>query len=90
MAKQYSISKDHVRFLRYDLIGADLYGHVCMHPQKDLERLGIDYIKAIPESIGDCWMILTTYQGELPDYIDDMEIEPGNEYWYDFGFSIKE
>ena len=79
--KKLSISKDNLRAIRYDVIGASLYHDVKEHPQTQMRNLGINLIEAVPESIADCWICLTDYQGELPDYIAELELKPHSLYW---------
>jgi hypothetical protein len=50
--------------------------------------LGIGWIRAIPESSGDCWIILTDYQGDLPDYISEVPIY--KDYWQHWGVILEE
>lgn len=76
--KQLSINKNSIRALSYDLIGA-YNNSVHKHPQKDMEELGINIIAWIPQTIADCIHVLTNYQGNLPDYISEIEINL--EYW---------
>ena len=79
--EKLSINKNHLRAIRYDVIGAIFYHHIDKHPQTQMRELGINLIKAVPESIADCWMCLTDYQGELPDYIDEIDLKPHDVYW---------
>lgn len=63
--------------LRYNLMGAHLEG-VTMHPQKDLERLGIKFETWEGQPIGDqIWLgNCTNVPDELPSYIKEMKINP--------------
>lgn len=79
--KELSISKNHLRAICYDLIGASLHHHIDKHPQTQMRELGINLIAAVPESIADCWICLTDYQGELPEYIDEVKLKPHSTYW---------
>ena len=85
--KTYSISRDHIRALNYSVLDADDAG-IHKHPQLDMGDLGIGWIRAIPESIGDCWIILTDYQGDLPDYISEVPIY--KDYWQHWGVILEE
>lgn len=85
-----SITKDHIRWIRYDIIAADMFCHIDKHPQKQMRELGINIIRAVPESIADCWMVLTDYQGELPEYISELELKLGEQYWEDWDVEIRE
>ena len=85
-----SITKDYIRWVRYDLIAAGMFYHIDKHPQKQMRELGINIIRAVPESIADCWMVLTDYRGELPEYISELELKPGEQYWEDWEVEIRE
>jgi len=41
---------------RYDLIGADIDYNIKKHPQQDLMDRKLQWIKAEPFSIADCWI----------------------------------
>lgn len=87
--KTYSISRDKVKSIRYDLIGAGMSG-IHIHPQTEMKRLGIHLLAAIPESIADCWICLTDSEVELPEYIKELELKPGNRYWKNWDIDIVE
>ena len=78
--KILSISKDSLRSIRYDMRGAYESG-VNQHPQTQMRELGIHLLAAVPETIADCWICLTNYQGELPSYICELELKPHDVYW---------
>lgn len=84
-----SISKDNLRAIFYDLIVADKFG-VCEHPRVQMKRLGIHFIESVPENYADGWWFLTDYQGELPPYIKERELEPHDWYWQRFGIDLVE
>ena len=57
---------------RYDIWGAHTDSNVNMHPQVDMERLGIKYVKVEPCPIADCWFVYTEESLDalnLPGYI---------------------
>lgn len=57
------------KVIKYDLIGAYKDG-IDMHPEKDVERLGMKVITYIGEPIGDCAFIeVESAPDVLPDYI---------------------
>ena len=85
-----SISKDKLRCIRYDLWLAGMKHHINKHPQIQMKELGIKLIRAIPESISDCWICLTDYQDELPGYIDELELKPHDSYWLNWDLDIVE
>ncbi len=80
--KELSISKNKLREIRYDVIGA-FKNNVHKHPQVDMRERGIHLLAAVPETIADCWICLTDYQGELPEYINEIKLEPHSTYWRD-------
>ncbi len=63
--------------LKYDMIGAHLSG-VSGHPQKVLKDLGIEYEKAVPQSMGDCWQLFnaSNLPQELPSFLKVFDVEP--------------
>lgn len=79
--KELSISKDHLRAIRYSVIGAGMTYQIEEHPQVQMRTLGINLLASVPETIADCWICLTDYQGELPGYIDEIKLEPHDWYW---------
>lgn len=79
--KTLSISKNHIREFSYDVIGASFKYKVNKHPQSDLMERGIKILAAVPESIADCWNILTDYDGKLPEYMNERTPEPHSTYW---------
>ena len=56
--------------LRYDLIDA-FHSDIKIHPQKEMERLGIEYIHATPQTLGDCWWFWNckNIPDPLPEYL---------------------
>ena len=50
-----------------------------LHPQEDMERLGITYQHATPQSIADQWWFWNceNLPDKLPDYISAMNTERG-------------
>lgn len=59
--------------LRYDL--RDAYeGGFIEHPQKEMEKLGIKYIDAEPQPIGDSWLFIecTNLPDELPSFLKEI------------------
>lgn len=67
------------KVLKYDLIGAHKAG-VAMHPSEDMERLGIDYYRGVPETIFDCWLYLVREwpTQTFPQYISQLELDDNN------------
>lgn len=62
-----------MKHFKYDMIGAYVNGHIKMHPQKDMERLGFALAKSEPVPIADCWWFrCDKYPDEYPDYIIQM------------------
>ena len=88
--RELSISKDMLREICYDIIGA-YNNDIHKHPQTDMKERGIHLIAAVPETIADCWVCLTDYQGELPEYINEVKLKPHSVYWRDMcGIDIVE
>lgn len=57
---------------RYDIWGAHTDSNVNVHPQVDMENLGIRYVKAEPCALADCWFVYTEEPldiDNLPGYI---------------------
>lgn len=73
--------------LRYDMQGA-YYAGETRHAQVVMKDLGITYIKAVPQSIGDCWCFFVCdvpLDVELPSYIIPTKTNPAK--WAGFGLS---
>lgn len=73
--------------LRYDMQGA-YYAGDTEHPVYVMKDLGITYIKAVPQSIGDCWCFFVCdvpLDVELPSYIIPTKTNPAK--WAGFGLS---
>ena len=81
--KEFSIKDNKLRAIRYCVISASVDHKINNHPQKQMKDLGIHLVAAVPETIADCWICLTDYQGELPDYITEIKIKPHDRYWQD-------
>lgn len=79
--KMLSIKEKRLKAIRYDIMTAHIDCGIRKHPLKDMESLRINLIAAVPETIGDCWICLTDYQGELPKYIKEIELKVGDWYW---------
>jgi hypothetical protein len=91
MERVYSISKDNLRWIRHESMivvkmDGNLFPKSSPHPNKIWEKRGIEHIvKAIPETIGDCWMILVKgWDGKLEDYEDELTLTTDSEYWNRF------
>jgi len=65
--------------LRYNCMGAKPVEGKYLHPQEDMERLGITYQHATPQSIADQWWFWNceNLPDKLPDYISAMNTERG-------------
>lgn len=74
-----NLKEKHIRALRFELIDYSFYFKGKEHPLLNMKNLGINIIAAVPETIGDCWFVLTDFQCELPEYID--EIKLNKSYW---------
>ncbi len=61
--------------LRYCMHGAYIAGEKD-HPQKVMKAIGIEYERAIPQSIGDQWWFLhcSNLPVELPEFLTMMEL----------------
>ena len=81
--KTLSISKDNIRQFSYDLISAGLIYKINKHPQLDMRERGIHILAAVPESIADCWNVLTDYDGKLPEYMEEVTPKQHSPYWRD-------
>jgi hypothetical protein len=74
--------------LRYDMIGADYAGEK-RHPQDVMKALGIHYIHATPQSIGDCWWFWccdlhatpkSIGSNPLPSFIEPIDLSDAFKY----------
>lgn len=88
--KTLSIKNDKLCCIRYDIIMAGKFHYIYEHPIDQMNALGIHLIKAILETTGDCWICLTDYQGELPDYITKIPLKVGDWYWKNWDINIIE
>lgn len=60
-----------IKNLGYDMIGAGK-SNIYNHPQKQMQKLGLHYIKCEPVPIADCWWFrIDNYEEtmKLPKYI---------------------
>ncbi|MGL4677905.1 MAG: hypothetical protein ACRCWC_00805 [Plesiomonas shigelloides] len=65
-----------VNMLIYWSQGAHMAGHT-LHPQKEMERLGITYSHCTPQSMTDCWWFWNPSRTDnLPEYIDLKQMNP--------------
>ena len=87
----FSISKDKLRWIRHSSM-YDKTGKSYPHPDKVWEERGKNHvIRAIPEIMGDCWMLLVKdWNGELEEYEDERPLTAGSEYWSNFDLKIEE
>lgn len=81
--------------LRYDMYGA----HICgeeRHPQEVMKSLGIHYIHATPQSMGDQWWFWccdlhatprSIGTNKLPSFIEPIDLTPASKY---IGWGISE
>ena len=66
-----------MKALKYSFYEAPLN----IHPRKDMERLGYEIVKAIPQPIGDCWWFLVKNDVETKvPYIYEMDMEVFNKF----------
>ena len=86
MQRVYSISKDNLRWIRHSVMYSPTTGESYPHPNKVWEKRGMSHIvKAIPESIADCWMILVKdWDGELEEYEYECALTEDSPYWSRF------
>lgn len=89
---QYSISKDKLRWIRHSVMYDVDTREPYPHPSKVWESRGVEHIvKAVPETIADCWMILVKdWDGELAKYEKEIMLEPNEDYWAYFKIEIVE
>jgi hypothetical protein len=98
MERVYSISKDNLRWIRHESMivvkmDGNLFPKSSPHPSKIWKERGMNHvIKAVPEIMGDCWMLLVKdWDGELEEYEDELTLTTDNDgYWSCFGLKIEE
>ena len=98
MQKVYSISKDNLRWIRHESmkivkVDGSMFPKSSPHPNKIWKERGMNHvIKAVPETIGDCWMLLVKdWDGKLEDYEDELTLTADeNGYWSCFDLKIEE
>jgi hypothetical protein len=89
----FSISKDKLRWIRHSAMYSSTTGKAYPHPDKVWKKRGMNHIiKAIPEVMGDCWMLLVKdWDGELEEYEDELTLTTDDDgYWSCFGLKIEE
>lgn len=61
-----------LQHLRYDMIGAP-----PEHAQQVMRNLGITYVHATPQSIGDCWWFwgCSNVPDPMPEYLEPLQID---------------
>jgi hypothetical protein len=66
--------------LTYDMLTARIKHGVTLHPQNELNRLGITYKYAVPQSVSDCWHFwdCKNVPENLPPYIKNMTTDPAS------------
>lgn len=66
------------KILHYCLMTSDLECKIKGHPQEVMEKLGITYQHATPQSLGDCWWFWNceNIPEKLPQFITEREIDP--------------
>lgn len=76
-----------IKMLRFCMIGA-YYAGVEGHPQLVMKELGITYVHAVPQSMGDQWWfyIPKNLPQELPSYLTLKDVDP----YSHIGFGLSE
>lgn len=75
LLKMEDFKMKNVRMLQYDLFGAGMKGN-SRHAPLWLKGHGISYLKAVPQTMGDCWQFWGCHipdNFELPDYVEIRE-----------------
>jgi len=64
--------------LNYFLLTAGITCKINEHPQKQMEKLGITYQDATPQSLYDSWWFWNceNVPPELPEYLTELTIDP--------------
>ena len=86
--RKLSISKNNLRELSYYIVGATLDYHIEKTPSEDLNDLGVNVLAWCPLMMCDTIVILTDYQGELPQYITENKFELHSSFWQDKNINI--
>ena len=87
---EISISKYHLREVIYEMKTAHNLG-INTRPYDQMEyNLGINVIRAAPRLIMEIWICLVIYDGDFPDYIKEIELNPHNEFWLERGVDLLE
>ena len=67
-----------VMHLRYDLMTAGIDCGINDHPQKMMQKLGVAYQHATPQSMGDQWWFWNceNIPDNLPEYLTRLDLDP--------------
>ena len=67
-----------MKHIKYDIRDAYEESDISGHPLKDVERLGITYQHATPQSMGDQWWLwnVENLPNDIPSYITELKADP--------------